>query len=93
MVGGKDLEAKFSKKAEELTDEEWSAVVDDLYSKLPTLANEYGFTSFVIGGGIADRKKELLESKAEALDGIKVRITNLEGKAGLYGALALCKNY
>jgi hypothetical protein len=92
MVGGKDIEAKFSKKAAELTDEEWNAVVDSLYSRLPALAHEYGFNSFVIGGGIAGRKKELLKIKVGTLRGIEVRITNLEGKAGLYGALALCKN-
>lgn len=92
MIGGKDIESRFGKEAKDLSEEEWSLVINDLYSKLPSLASEYGFLSFVIGGGVAVRKKVFMEDIAQDVSGIKIKITDLDGKAGLYGALALCKN-
>lgn len=92
FVGGKNIESRFGKEAKDLSEQEWNSVIDALYAKLPLLADEYGLTSFVLGGGIAVRKKELLQAKAQNISDIEVKITDLDGKAGLYGALALCKN-
>lgn len=92
LVGGKNIEDRFGKEAQDLTEAEWSLVIRGLYKKLPSLVSEYGFASFVIGGGITVRKKELLEAELQGVSGVKIKITNLEGKAGLYGAIALCKN-
>lgn len=92
LVGGKNIEKRFSKEAQDLTEEEWILVVNDLYAELPSLAKEYGFSSFVIGGGIAVKKKDVLENEALNVTDIEIDITDLDGKAGLYGALALCKD-
>ena len=91
FVGGKDIERRFSAAPKDLSAEQWDQVVADLFRHIPSLTDEYKFGMVVIGGGIAVRKKELLESAAKELADIKVIATNLDGKAGLYGALALCK--
>lgn len=90
-VGGKDIERRFSVDPKDLSDGQWNQVVADLFQHIPALTNEYGFADVVIGGGIAVRKKDLLESAAKEIRDIKVFVTNLDGKAGLYGALGLCK--
>lgn len=91
-IGGNDIEKRFTKCAKELNDDEWKEVLSDLSNDLPTIVQNYGFNTIVIGGGIAVQKKEQITQTFENRTDIKVLVTNLEGKAGLYGALALVKN-
>ncbi len=92
LIGGKDIETRFGVKAEDLNDERWEIVFKDLTDIIPALANEYGFSRVVLGGGIAVQKKTQLEEVLAESCGDLVSVTDLAGQAGLYGALGLCKN-
>ena len=52
-IGGKNLEARFGKPAKELTNPEWDAVLADVATHVPELVRHYGFTTVVVGGGVA----------------------------------------
>ena len=90
-IGGNDIEKRFAKSAKELSNDEWKEVLSGLSKDLPTIVRNYGFDTVVIGGGIAVQKKEQIAQIFQNEETFKVFVTNLEGRAGLYGALALLK--
>ena len=91
-IGGKNIKDRFNKSPENLNDEEWATIAYDLLQDLPDIVKGYGFRTVVIGGGIAFQQKELLIKVFKDCSDIKFLVTSLEGKAGLYGALALIKD-
>lgn len=63
LVGGAAVEKRFNKKAEELSDDEWSEVINDLASGVNNVMAITGIKRFIVGGGVgikqAARLREL----------------------------------
>lgn len=85
------MATKLDKPAEEISDSDWEALLIEHQKTIHSLANTYSFDQFVIGGGIAVRKQELLKTCWGQLSQPQVGVTKLAGEAGLYGALALLR--
>lgn len=90
-IGGNDIKKRFGKSAEDLDSLEWDEILEDLANDLPTIVEGYGFENVVIGGGITVQQRERILNATKNISDIEVSVTDLEGKAGLYGALALLR--
>lgn len=91
LIGGSNINLKFGRDAKDLSEDEWNEVILSLNKTLPSLVKNYGHNTVVIGGGIAFQQKDRLVKELVGHLNITTIITNLEGEAGLYGALALLK--
>ncbi|MEX2515148.1 MAG: ROK family protein [Candidatus Paceibacterota bacterium] len=91
-IGGKSLESRFGKLAEDLTNAEWDVVLEDVSQCVPGLARHYSFTTMVVGGGVAISlcPRLAFEETLSKLD-IKAALTKLGDQSGLYGAFSLMK--
>lgn len=91
-IGGNNIRERFGKGGEDLSDSEWEVVLKDLKQDVPPLVRSYGFDTVVIGGGVAVKQKDRLNKAIAEITDIEVRITELEGNAGLYGAIATLRS-
>lgn len=91
-IGGNEMRERFGKGGEDLNDSEWEVVLKDLKQDVPPLVRSYGFDTVVIGGGVAVKQKDRLNKAIAEITDIEVRITELEGNAGLYGAIATLRS-
>ena len=90
-IGGYGIEEVYGKPASELTDNEWNDVLMELKESLSRFADIYRYDLFVLGGGIVAKQKVRIQSGLESLEQPKVKISNLDGESGLYGALVLIR--
>lgn len=97
-IGGKGIENRFGKKAENLDESEWEPIIEDLTIGIYNMQVLCGFKVFVIGGGIALKQKHRLSNltsrlrqKLEILEfePAEILISTLGEEAGLFGSLAL----
>ncbi len=94
--GGANLEKKYGKPGDQLSGEEWQAIMIDFQSELEKFIDALRPSHIVIGGGITTKQKGRLAnliSDFEKTSGNlpKISISTLGDDAGLYGALELIK--
>lgn len=99
LVGGASLEKRFSKKAEDLTDLEWSEVINDLAQGINNVVAITGVKKFIIGGGVgikqSSRIKELENATNKILADIgtvTIQGAKLGEMAAIYGLFARLKD-
>lgn len=95
--GGANLEKKYSKPGEELSEEEWQTVMSDFESEFKSFIDALRPSHIIIGGGITTKQKSRLENTISHLENIssnlpKISISTLGDDAGLYGALEMIRN-
>jgi len=86
-IGGDNIKKRFGKPAQKLNESEWTEILTSLKETLPSLAENYNFEVFVIGGGISVQQKNRIQVALKNVRCPKSKITDLKGKSGLYGAL------
>lgn len=92
--GGANLEKKYGKPGEKLSEEEWQVIMTDFQSELKKFIDALRPSHIVIGGGITTKQKSRLENIISHLastsnDVPKISLSSLGDDAGLYGALGL----
>lgn len=92
--GGANLEKKYGKPGDRLSDEELQTVMSDFETELKSFIDKLHSSHIIIGGGITTKQKSRLENIAAHLastsnDVPKISLSSLGGDAGLYGALEL----
>lgn len=88
-IGGVHIPRNYRSLAHELDDTQWDHIINEFVATLPKLAEAYGFERFVLGGGITVKQKKRIAPVLADLQYPIVRMTELKGEAGLYGAFAL----
>ena len=95
-VGGQGIDKYYGRPAEQLSPNEWERVVIDLSGGVRNLVTIQPTPHVVFGGGIANKRPELLDEVAERLkDDLvvvpppRIRLSKLGEDTGCVGALAL----
>ncbi|MEI6326636.1 MAG: ROK family protein [Candidatus Roizmanbacteria bacterium] len=94
--GGANVNMKYGKTGDQLSENEWQAIINDFANELKIFIYQLHPTLVVVGGGIVTKQKaRLMEIKSEfdstQNNGTKVSISILGDDAGLYGALELIR--
>jgi len=94
--GGANLEKKYGKPGDKLSDEEWQTVMSDFETELKSFIDKLHPSHIIIGGGITTKQKSRLENIVSHLENIsgnlpKISISTLGDDVGLYGALELIR--
>lgn len=95
LCGGAGIKKRFGKRAEELSEEEWNLVLDDLAQGLNNIVTVAGFNTIVVGGGIGTKQVNRLpilqELTNKKLDFQKVELipAELGEYAAVYGCYAM----
>jgi len=98
--GGRRIRERFGNPPDKLEEQEWEIVMNDFLKELVKFARKLRPRSIVFGGGISLRQKARLMNLASKLKtqnflGNKpiIKITQLGGETGLYGAFVLLRIY
>jgi|AntRauTorcE11897_2_1112592.scaffolds.fasta_scaffold06335_3 predicted NBD/HSP70 family sugar kinase len=87
--GGKHLEAKYSKSAKQINDNEWDEVLIDFKDSLFKLSEKLNVNTIVVGGGVVSKQRIKIVKIAKSFSKLKVFISELNDSIGVYGAIAL----
>lgn len=97
--GGKGIESKYGKPAEQLSEDEWNEVETFMAKGLVSVANITSVPIIVLGGGVTHKQKERVKNIYQRVKLIQdelvlpvpeIKVSNLEN-AGALGGYALIK--
>jgi len=90
--GGKELALTYGKQPEDLTEQEWHDVIEKFGAQAARFVKTVQPQAIVFGGGLAVRHKQELEALSSKL-GVACHVTGFDGDSGLYGGLALIREF
>lgn len=98
--GGAGIEKKYGKQAKELSEDEWSEVIENFSQGMITVSMIRPTKLIIMSGSVAvkqhtriPRINSILKERMKVFDPPQIKISQFNERAGLYGALSLLKGH